>query len=173
MTRLTGSSSSLNWTSRIGMWGTSFMAHSMAGNGEFFHSPCWRSGLFPISTSIILPSGAYMLASIPLASVPECLAPRDAKSPEWSKWLLHLPITDMDKVIGHPLFGTRHDGDHPAGWFWRRADASEIEHINSPAAHRWLLRFSARRSEFSSHARAVGDSFRDAANSRSYGSLGP
>jgi len=55
----------------------------------------------------------------------------------WSSWILHLPLSEMDKAVGRPdpwriayLVHNRNDG------FWKPVDVSgEVERMNFPAQH--------------------------------------
>ena len=83
--------------------------------------------------------GAYMLAhaktgfSIDLFGPPTNIG----SSPEWSRWYMHLPLSEWDKVIGRsvPWQMGMMTHNRPDG-FWKRSDAStEFGDMDFPAQH--------------------------------------
>jgi hypothetical protein len=63
--------------------------------------------------------------------------PELSSSPEWPNWFMHLPLSDLDKVIGYPMpWYISHVLHNKRDAFWKRTDVSrEIEHMDFPAQH--------------------------------------
>jgi putative CocE/NonD family hydrolase len=124
---------------KVGMWGQSYLASVqwiIAANGTPLDAMAPTAGAADFYQNQYL-GGAYLLGmaragySVGFYGPPQSVG----KSPEWSKWFMHLPLSDLESATGYKApwqisFMVHNRKDN----YWKPFDMTrEIPHLNVPA----------------------------------------